>query len=219
MNIFDTAEESFEFYYDTIRTHGVEHCGAKAIFNEGFTILNPMDNAIKTPWRKWQPQYAMDEWDWYMTADNSIKTFEAIRGKKSVPEVWYNHANDEGKVMSNYGWQWARGEQIDYVVNELKRDPQSRRALLTMYDGKDNSLYTDDTPCTLNASFTILNGVLNMTIMMRSNDLIWGFCNDQYCFSLLQELIANRLEIAVGEYHHFNVNFHIYNDMLNMKYD
>jgi thymidylate synthase len=46
---------------------------------------------------------------------------------------------------------------------------------------------------------------------MRSNDLVYGFCNDQYCFSKLQELVANRLNAQVGTYYHFAQNFHIYN--------
>lgn len=217
MNVFDNATEAFEFCYDSIIESGVMHSGAKAIFNEGFVILNPMDNVITTPWRKWQSQYAKDEWDWYLTADNDITKFEEIRGERSVPQVWYNHANKDGFVMSNYGWQWARGSQIDYVVNELKRDPESRRALLTMYDGKDNKLYTNDTPCTLNAHFQIRDNQLDMTIMMRSNDLIMGFCNDQYCFSKLQELIANKLGIKIGEYFHFASNLHIYPEHFNMK--
>ena len=219
MNVFTNAEEAFEFYYDTIKENGVRHANATAIFNEGFVLENPMDNLIKTPWRKWQPQYAMDEWEWYMLADNDIKVFEDVRGKRPVPQVWYNHANEDGFVMSNYGWQWARGKQIDYVLNELKRDPQSRRALLTMYDGKDNRLYTHDTPCTLNAHFQIVDDKLNMTIMMRSNDLIMGFCNDQYCFSMLQQLIADKLDLPVGEYFHFASNLHIYDNHLNMKND
>lgn len=219
MTIFDTAEEAFEYEYDNILKYGIDHSGAKAIFNEGFAILNPMNNTITTKWRKWQPQYAIDEWEWYLTANNDIGVFEIIRGDKNVPDIWYNHANEEGKVMSNYGYQWARGLQIDYVVNELKRDSESRRALLTMYDGKENSLYTHDTPCTLNAHFQIVNGKLNMTINMRSNDLIMGFCNDQYCFSMLLQMVSDKLEIGVGEYYHFASNLHIYPEHLNMKYD
>ena len=49
-----------------------------------------------------------------------------------------------------------------------------------------------------------------MTVTMRSNDLIYGFCNDQYCFSKLQELVANELNMEVGDYYHFAHNLHIY---------
>jgi thymidylate synthase len=53
-----------------------------------------------------------------------------------------------------------------------------------------------------------------MTVLMRSNDLWFGFCNDQYCFSKLQELIANKLNINVGWYYHFANNLHLYENQL-----
>jgi thymidylate synthase len=54
-----------------------------------------------------------------------------------------------------------------------------------------------------------------MTVNMRSNDLWFGFCNDQYCFSKLQEMVAKDLDINVGWYYHFSSNMHLYNDFLN----
>jgi thymidylate synthase len=50
--------------------------------------------------------------------------------------------------------------------------------------------------------------------MMRSNDIWYGFCNDQYCFSMLQKLVADELSIEIGTYFHFANNLHIYNDKL-----
>ena len=52
---------------------------------------------------------------------------------------------------------------------------------------------------------------------MWNNDWIKGEdypCNDQYCFSMLQKMIAERLSIEVGTYYHFAHNLHIYNDKL-----
>ena len=65
--------------------------------------------------------------------------------------------------------------------------------------------------------FTITGQSLNMCITMCSNDLWYGFCNDQYCFSKLQELIANKLNISIGTYYHFTNNLHIYNNFLNKQ--
>jgi len=53
-----------------------------------------------------------------------------------------------------------------------------------------------------------------MSVVMRSNDLWYGFCNDQYCFSKLQELVSERTGYDVGTYYHFAHNLHIYNDKL-----
>ena len=210
MNIFDTADEAFEFYFDEISRRGIMHSGAKAIFNECFTILDPSNCKITTPWRKWYLSYAKQEMEWYNTGDPNIKAFEIIRGDSEVPDVWYDHADEDGNVRSNYGWQWQRNDQIGYVVKELKRDNDSRRALITLYDGKEHDTYQNDTPCTLNYHFQIINGKLNLTVMMRSNDLVWGFCNDQYVAQCLMAKIADELNVDLGELTWFASNLHIY---------
>ena len=55
---------------------------------------------------------------------------------------------------------------------------------------------------------------LNMAVVMRSNDLWFGFCNDQYCFANLQMLVAYELGIECGEYYHYAHNLHLYNNKL-----
>ena len=208
-NVFRTPTDAFEFYYDTIHKHGVDHCNCKAIFNEGFWIEKPLQNRITTPFRKWSSKYAEREWNWYLTGDPGGNEIS-----KHAP-IWFNHMDENGEVRSNYGHQWQRNDQIGYVIKELERDPQSRRAGLTFYDGKEHETYAYDTPCTTGAFFYINNGKLDMTITMRSNDLWFGFCNDQYCFSELQRMVADRLNLPVGQYFHFAMNFHLYPDFLN----
>ena len=106
--------------------------------------------------------------------------------------------------------------QLDKVVKMLKDNPETRQAVISIYDGKEIDTYANDTPCTYAVNFTILTGKLNMAVLMRSNDLWFGFCNDQYCFSKLQELVADKLKIEVGTYYHNATNFHIYNNKLNL---
>ena len=219
MDLYDNAEEAFEHKFDMIRRFGFDHSGAKALMNQSFTILNPMDNKIKTPWRKWYQSYADQEYQWYLTGDPNIKAFEEIRGDKVVPPIWYDHADEDGNVRSNYGWQWQRNGQIDYIVQELQRNQESRRALVTLYDGKEHRTYNHDTPCTLNYHFQIYNDAVHMTVMMRSNDLVWGFCNDQYVASRLLQQVATNMSLPVGELTWFASNLHIYPQHLNMQSD
>ena len=54
-----------------------------------------------------------------------------------------------------------------------------------------------------------------MSVYMRSNDIWYGFCNDQYCFSELQKSVAERLSIETGVYYHHAHNLHLYNNQLN----
>ena len=126
-------------------------------------------------------------------------------------------ANDNGDVNSNYGYQWERNHQLDHVVSILKENPSTRRAAISIYDGKEINDYSKDTPCTYAVQFTILNNKLNMSVYMRSNDLWYGFCIDQYCFSMLQQHVAERLSIDVGSYYHHAHNLHLYNDKINVK--
>ena len=212
MNRFKNADKAFNYYKKQILDYGVDFDNTKALFNVGFTIVNPMDNWIKCSQRKWKYNYAESEWQWYLTGLPNVKMLGEIYGK--VPEIWERMANEEGYVNSNYGYQWQRHYQLDMVVDMLKKNPNTRQATISIFDGKEREKYDKDTPCTYAIQFTILDNKLNMCVTMRSNDLWYGFCNDQYCFSKLQLMVADKLEIRLGEYYHFAHNLHLYNNII-----
>jgi len=212
---FKNANDAYEYFHDLIISEGVEFDNTKALFNVGFTLDNPKDNIITNKQRKFNTEYAKAEWKWYMSGDRSINKLGEIYGK--IPPIWKRMANDNGDVNSNYGYQWERNHQLDYVVSILRENPSTRRAAISIYDGKEISDYSKDTPCTYAVQFTILNNKLNMSVYMRSNDLWYGFCIDQYCFSMLQQHVAERLSIEVGSYYHHAHNLHLYNDKINVK--
>ena len=207
-NKFRNANEAFEYWYQCIEHYGADFAGTKALFNIGFEMAKPYERNITHDWRKFRQDYAFAEWEWYLSGDRNIKKLGELYGK--VPEIWKHIADDHGNVNSNYGWQWNRMYQLDYVIDRLKSDKDTRQATISIYDGKEHPLYHRDTPCTYAIQFTIVNDRLNMCVTMRSNDLWYGFCNDQYCFSQLQKKIAERLSMDVGEYYHFAHNMHIY---------
>jgi len=125
-------------------------------------------------------------------------------------------ADGDGNVNSNYGYQWQRNKQLNKVISLLKREKYTRQATISIYDGKEIDKYTYDTPCTYAVQFTIVDNRLHMSVVMRSNDLWYGFCNDQYCFSKLQEFVAKEINMDIGMYYHFAHNLHIYNDKLGL---
>ena len=209
---FKNADEAFNYYKKNICMYGIDFDDTKAIFNVGFEIQKPMDNLITDERRNWKQEYAEAEWQWYLSGDNHIKTLGDIYGK--VPEIWKRMADDRGYVNSNYGWQWKRQNQIDYVINLLKENPRTRQACISIYDGKEHRDYKHDTPCTYAIQFTIQAQHLNMCVTMRSNDLWYGFCNDQYCFSKLQELVATETGLLIGNYYHFAHNLHLYDNII-----
>ena len=211
-NKFRNANAAYEYLHDKIIREGIDFANTKALFNVGFYITDPMDNKIINRERNWKEEYALAEWQWYLSEDNSIGKLGEIYG--TIPQIWYKMADAAGKVNSNYGWQWGRNNQIDYVVDLLKNNKDTRQAAISIYDAKEHDCYSKDTPCTYAVQFTILHGRLNMCVVMRSNDLWYGFCNDQYCFSQLQEMISLELGIETGTYYHFAHNMHLYNDKI-----
>lgn len=209
---FKNANEAYEYYLDKITLHGIDFDNTKALFNVGFYMRDPLDNHITNKQRDWKLDYANAEWHWYLSGDPSIHKLGELYGK--IPPIWERMADSDGNVMSNYGWQWQRNNQIDYVVGKLRSNPNTRHAAISIYDCKEHNKYRNDTPCTYAVQFTILNDKLNMSVYMRSNDIWYGFCNDQYQFSMLQKMIAERLSIDVGWYYHHAHNMHLYNDKL-----
>ena len=210
--VFRNANEAYEYIHDRILQDGIEFGDTKALFNVGFYITDPKDRKIINKERNWKEDYAEAEWQWYLTGNPNIKTLGDIYGK--IPEIWKRMANDAGNVNSNYGYQWERTSQLDIIVDMLKTKPDTRQAAISIYDAKEISDYTNDTPCTYAVQFTIVHNRLDMCVTMRSNDLWYGFCNDQYQFSKLQEMVSKRLEIETGVYYHFAHNMHLYNDKI-----
>ena len=209
---FQTANEAYEYLHNAIIQHGVEFDNTKALFNVGFYITNPLANAITNKERNWKLDYAQAEWQWYLSGNRNISELGKLYGK--IPEIWKRMADSKGNVNSNYGWQWLRNNQIYYVINKLKEKHNTRHAAISIYDCKEHGTYESDTPCTYAVQFTILNDRLNMSVYMRSNDVWYGFCNDQYQFSSLQKMIAERLNIDVGWYYHHAHNMHLYNNKI-----
>ena len=207
---FQTANEAYEYLHNAILQHGVEFDNTKALFNVGFYITNPLANAITNKERNWKLDYAQAEWQWYLSGDRNITKLGKIYGK--IPPIWIKMADENGNVISNYGWQWQRNSQLKKIIQTLQNNKNSRQACISIYDGKEINDYRNDTPCTYAVQFTILHDKLDMCVVMRSNDLWYGFCNDQYCFSELQKLVAQELNVKVGVYYHFAHNMHLYND-------
>jgi thymidylate synthase len=209
---FKNANEAYEYFLDRIILEGQDFDDTKALFNVGFTMKEPMDNHISNSERSWSLKYAKAEWQWYLSGDRSIKKLGDIYGK--IPPIWKKMADEKGLVNSNYGYQMYRENQLHYIADKLANNPNTRHAAISIYDCKEHSKYKTDTPCTYAIQFTVVNNKLNMSVYMRSNDLWYGFCNDQFCFSAIQQTVSEATGYEVGEYYHFAHNLHLYNNKL-----
>ena len=208
--VYENANQAFSILANRIAGCG-EMSGNNTIRlqNVGFYMAYPEQNHITEEWRKWNSKYAEREWNWYLSHSRDVSELQ-----KHAP-VWKRMHGGDCQVNSNYGWLWNRNKQLQKVIEKLENNPDTRQAWLTLYDGKEMDDYEYDTPCTLNIGFKIFScgsfrKVLDMTVLMRSNDLIFGFCNDQYCFSQLQKYVASRIGATVGDYYHFAQDLHIY---------
>ena len=78
-----------------------------------------------------------------------------------------------------------------------------------------------DFPCTLNQQFRIVKrknkNVLDSTVWMRSNDIIYGFPYDVYFFTTIQKRLADHINCDIGEYNHYASSMHCYIDFKNHK--
>lgn len=203
--IYKNANSAFEGMFKEVLDRGLSTMhGTKALYDVSILIKHPQDNTITCEWRKWKRDYAEREWAWYLSGDRSVKEL------KQYAKMWDKMHGGDNLVNSNYGYQWLRNQQLEQCIEQLKSDPGSRRAWITLYDGKEKSEYAYDTPCTLNVGFDIHKDQLRMTVLMRSCDLVYGFCNDQYCFSKLQALVAEELQLECGTYLHYAHDLHVY---------
>ena len=203
--IYKNATQAFEILFKDIMNLGEDFAGTKAVFNEVFTLVNATDKVVTTPERKFNTDYAEYEWNWYLKGDRDASEI-AERAK-----IWKQMmVPDTTEANSNYGYFWKLNDQLQRAITELRFNPESRRAIVVHYDINELDRYKYDTPCNDVLNFYIKNGKLELTVFARSIDLVYGFCNDQYTFAKLMEMVAYQLEIDVGEMHWMVNNLHSY---------
>ena len=202
---YKNATHAFESLFTHVNVTGQDFANTRALFNVSFTLLDPTDKVITTPQRKFNVDYAEFENIWYESGDrdaSEISERAKIWKQMMVPGT--------SNVVSNYGFFWNKNNQLDRVIQELKTNPQSRRAIIVHYDINELDLYKYDTPCNVILNFYIKNNKLELTIFARSIDLWFGFGNDQYCFAKLMERVSEQLGIQIGPMNWFITNLHIY---------
>jgi len=114
-----------------------------------------------------------------------------------------------GKTPQDTHYIKGKTDQIEYIIEKLKSDTTSRRALATTWippiDEKRK-----DVPCLQLAQFLVRNSKLEMFVVFRSEDMLSGFGQNAYGLTALQKYIAKELDIPIGSYHHYVISGHIY---------
>ena len=203
--LYKNATDAFELLFIDINANGESFAGTKAKFNVSFTLQDVSNKIVTTPQRKFNEDYAEYEWNWYLKGDRDASEI----GDRA--KIW-KQMMVEGttEVNSNYGYFWNKNYQLSRVVQELRVNKETRRAIVVHYDINELDRYKYDTPCNDVLNFYIKDDKLHLTVFARSIDLVFGFCNDQYTFAKLMEMVAFQLDISVGEMHWMVTNLHIY---------
>lgn len=185
----------------------------KEIIGASFTILNPSDRIPYVVGRKFSVPYMVAELLWYLSGNNQTEWI-------SKYSTFWKDISDDGKTANSaYGARLfqphpkiaqGRINQWQYVIEELKRDPDSRRAVMHIRVPDDSIDAKLDVPCTLALQFFIRDGKLHQVVNMRSSDVIFGIAYDIPAFTLFQELLANELGVGLGTYTHTSNSLHIY---------
>jgi len=113
----------------------------------------------------------------------------------------------------NAGWDYTYHERfskyLPFVVDELKRNMYSRRAVISIRDNdKDSS--TTDPACMQSIQYFIRNNKLDCMILFRSNDLPEAFFFNAFGLIQLQKSIAGKLGVEAGTYTHRSNSMHCY---------
>lgn len=105
------------------------------------------------------------------------------------------------------------GHQVSCAVDKLKKDPDTRQAVVTLWDPlRDNQPGKLDYPCTIALQFQLERGKLCLTVTMRSNDAWLGLPYDMFQFTQLQLTVANLLVCSPGTYRHVAWSMHLYEE-------
>ncbi|MEI7766302.1 MAG: thymidylate synthase [Phycisphaerae bacterium] len=170
---------------------------------------------------------------WYLSGDDHI------RNLRKVTKIWDAWADPDGNLETAYGRYWRRfprpaqsshaplcvtGEtsapvqeidQIQYVIDEIRRNPFSRRLVVVAWE-PGNAQRSKLPPCHYTFAFNVSADAqgnparLNCHLTQRSGDIALGIPFNLACYATLTQMIAQEVGLAVGTFAHTIVDAHIY---------
>ena len=149
---------------------------------------------------------------WFLNGDTNIKYLN-----DNNVNIWNEWANENGELGKVYGKQWRSWEtkdgktvdQITQVINSIKKNPNSRRHIVTAWNPTDlpNMALS---PCHCIFQFFVADGKLSCQLYQRSADTFLGVPFNIASYALLTMMVAQVCGLKVGEFIHTFGDAHLY---------
>ena len=154
---------------------------------------------------------------WFLRGDTNVQYLNE-RGVS----IWNDWQDKDGELGPIYGKQWrcwegAEGrvvDQIDKVINNIKKDPNSRRLIVSAWNVADLDKMALE-PCHTLFQFYVSGGKLSCQLYQRSCDCFLGAPFNIASYALLTHMVAQVCGLKVGEYVHTFGDLHLYKNHTN----
>ena len=153
---------------------------------------------------------------WFLQGDTNVRSLN----EKGVT-IWDEWADENGDLGPIYGAQWVRWSgaaaatinQIDNVIAEIKRNPQSRRLIVSAWNVAELDKMALP-PCHVLFQFYVNDNELSCQLYQRSADLFLGVPFNIASYALLTMMIAQVCDLRPGEFVHTFGDLHLYRNHL-----
>jgi thymidylate synthase len=153
---------------------------------------------------------------WFLAGDTNVRTLNA-----AGIHIWDRWANATGELGPVYGRQWRSWpapdgrsiDQISNVIAELKRNPSSRRLVVSAWNPADIDKMALP-PCHCLFQFGVSDGQLSCALYQRSGDTFLWVPFNIASYALLTLTVAHVTGLEPGEFVHFIADAHLYRNHL-----
>lgn len=208
-------------YHDLLR-HVLEH-GTKKEDRTGTGTLSVFGYQMRFDLQKGFPllttkklhtRSIFHELLWFLRGDTNIKYLH-----ENKVTIWDEWADDEGNLGPVYGkqwrsWQTADGRTIDQITNvieQIKKNPHSRRLMVVAYNPGDVESMALP-PCHAFFQFYVADGKLSCQLYQRSADIFLGVPFNIASYALLTHMVAQVCGLQPGDFIHTLGDAHIYSN-------
>lgn len=172
----------------------------------------PRRRVLRSPMRDANPFFHLFESLWMLGGRKDV-AFPANYAKQ-IRE----YSDDGFSLHGAYGYRWFehfKVNQIERVINELRADMNTRRAVVSMWDPYIDpdvaAVGGKDVPCNTQIFFSFKHGALDMTVINRSNDMVWGaYGANAVHMSMLHEYVCIGAVMPMGVYYQVSNDAHVY---------